>query len=435
MKSKRIAWIDLYKAIGFFFVILGHLEIGDNLSLLVYSFHMPLFLLATGFTMNFEKIYHTKFIPYFWTRFKRLLIPYGWMQMISLTILYLRRLIIGGRLPDLIAYLKGILISNTEVNPHSPSPALYYIVLLFFAELGLWVFIKLSKNNKKIVFLLLLAILPITLLTIGKKTVMHLNVVPVTMMFIFIGRISMDIYQSALKEKLEKLSGVSYLFLCSFLLLAGLTLAVLNGRFSLNGNLYGDDFLLSVISALLTNYAIALIAMKLPAVPIFVYIGQSTLFYMGIHSQIRSLFEQVGRSFADIESHEFIIFALLIIFFGLAPLSIITDKYFPFVVGKSTAETKDKTLRLGRYFMTFFAFSPIFYVTAAYLVSTYFPALISGTGEKIVYYLCATVLWAAVSCIGCLIVEKLLPFVFLIEKSKTVSEIQNNNIAVNGETT
>ncbi|MGN1195473.1 MAG: hypothetical protein ACI4SB_08305, partial [Acutalibacteraceae bacterium] len=72
-----------------------------------------------------------------------------------------------------------------------------------------------------------------------------------------------------------------------------------------------------------------------------------------------------------------------------------------------------------RCFMTFFAFAPVFYVAVYHLASAYFPFLLSGTGEKIGFYLAASALWAAISCVGCLIAEKLLPFVFLIEKDST----------------
>ncbi|MGN1194705.1 MAG: hypothetical protein ACI4SB_04420 [Acutalibacteraceae bacterium] len=37
MNSKRIVWIDRFKAVGFFFVVPGHLEIGDNLKFFSYA--------------------------------------------------------------------------------------------------------------------------------------------------------------------------------------------------------------------------------------------------------------------------------------------------------------------------------------------------------------------------------------------------------------
>lgn len=64
-KKERIVWIDQLRAIAFFTVILGHM-IGDRnpFDIWIYSFHMPLFLIISGFNLNFEKMAKTKFLPF-----------------------------------------------------------------------------------------------------------------------------------------------------------------------------------------------------------------------------------------------------------------------------------------------------------------------------------------------------------------------------------
>lgn len=424
MNNNRIVWIDKLKAIGFFFVILGHLDINTKFQLWIYSFHMPLFLLVTGLTFNLEKTYKTDFKTFFLTRFKRLIIPYIWMSMISLTILYLRRLIIGGGIPDLSDYLMSILIANTRITNLAPSPALYYVVLLFFAEIGLWFIVKLAKNNKTYIFLLLLAVLPASLLTINAKVVLHLNVVPVAMFLIFIGRILMDLYKSGFKEKIEALSNDRYIFICALMLIIGSALAFINQRISIHANKYGREFIAFLVCALLINIALALITMKLPDSRLFTYIGQSTLFYMGLHTELKNLLEQIGRTFTDIEGAEFITAAVLILFFGLAPLSKITDKYFPFVAGKPTTVKNRKTL-LCQTFMTFFAFATVFYTAVTQLAAAYLPSLISGALPKVGFYAAATVIWALVCLVFCIAAQKIFPAVFLIEKPRTALKAEN----------
>ncbi|MGN1442431.1 MAG: acyltransferase family protein [Acutalibacteraceae bacterium] len=421
MKSKRIVWIDLYKSIGFFFVIIGHLEAPRPLVLWIYSFHMPLFLLATGFTFNFEKAYNTKFKDFLWTRFKKLIIPYFWMQMMSLSILYLRRLILGGKIPDFTDYLCATFVSNTEINRFSPCPALYYIVLLFFAEIGFYAVIKISKCDKRMMFAVLFSLLPLSLLTRGKDVIMHLNVVPVAMMLIFIGKIMMELYKGGFKEKLEALSSARYAVICVGLLALGIALAFLNGRSSIHTNKYGKDFTLYILCALITNIAVAMISMKavklLSPNSIFIYIGQSTLFYMGLHSQIKNVLEQIARKFTDIESAPFLIAATLILYFGLIPLSKITDKYFPFVAGRSTIN-QDKKTDICQTFMTVFASFPLYYVSAAHLAQALFPAVLSGVMTKAVYFVAGALIWTVLCYFGCIVVRKFLPVVFLIEKPK-----------------
>lgn len=40
---ERIDWIDVAKAIGISFVIMGHLHNPERVSAFIYAFHMPLF--------------------------------------------------------------------------------------------------------------------------------------------------------------------------------------------------------------------------------------------------------------------------------------------------------------------------------------------------------------------------------------------------------
>lgn len=418
MKSKRIVWIDQLKGIGFFFVILGHLEINDTLQQWVYSFHMPLFLIVTGLTFNFEKAFRSDFKTFLSARIKRLIVPFFWLSMISLSILYIRRIVLGGDIPDLTDQLRGILLTNTKITLVSPAPALYYVILLFLSELVLWVFIKLTKNNKLYIFLLILACLPASLLTINVPVVFHLNVVPVSMLMIFIGRVLMDFYKSGGKEKLESLSADKYAFLCIVLLLTGSALALVNGRTSLHGNKYGHDFMASLVCALLINVAIALITMKLPNSSVLTFVGQNTLFYMGIHTELKNVLEKIARSFTTVESTEFIVAAVLILFFGLIPLAGITDKYFPFVIGKPTVKLTKKT-KLCQAFMTFFAFGAVYYTAVYHLASALIPSLVSTTAAKAALGLIAVPVWAVICYLGCMAVRKILPAAFLIEKPKS----------------
>ena len=53
MPKSRIAWIDIAKAIAIFAMIEGHVvAYGGYARNLIYSFHMPLFFILTGFTIK-----------------------------------------------------------------------------------------------------------------------------------------------------------------------------------------------------------------------------------------------------------------------------------------------------------------------------------------------------------------------------------------------
>ena len=45
---KRIEWLDIYKGIAILLIVIGHLSIGISIKNFIYSFHVPLFLFASG---------------------------------------------------------------------------------------------------------------------------------------------------------------------------------------------------------------------------------------------------------------------------------------------------------------------------------------------------------------------------------------------------
>ena len=49
---KRIDFIDYSKGLGIFFVVFGHVYCGNNIvTNWIYSFHMPLFFILSGFLL------------------------------------------------------------------------------------------------------------------------------------------------------------------------------------------------------------------------------------------------------------------------------------------------------------------------------------------------------------------------------------------------
>ena len=98
--NKRLVWVDQLKGFTFWLVILGHttgiLTQGHAHSY-IYSFHMPLFLIATGLTLNINKVYETSFFSYASKLFKRMVVPYIWLNLICMPLRYI-----------LYTYIKGV---------------------------------------------------------------------------------------------------------------------------------------------------------------------------------------------------------------------------------------------------------------------------------------------------------------------------------------
>lgn len=54
--SKRIKYLDIAKAIGIILVLIGHISRNEIISKVIYSFHMPFFLLYLAFYMRGGRI-------------------------------------------------------------------------------------------------------------------------------------------------------------------------------------------------------------------------------------------------------------------------------------------------------------------------------------------------------------------------------------------
>lgn len=54
-KGKRIAFVDIAKAIGLLLVIVGHTTSNPYVFAIIYSFHMPLFFVMSGITSKYSK--------------------------------------------------------------------------------------------------------------------------------------------------------------------------------------------------------------------------------------------------------------------------------------------------------------------------------------------------------------------------------------------
>lgn len=70
-KKERILWLDVLKALGIIFVVVGHIYRNDTVLNWIYSFHMPLFFFAGGWVYRKKKIKDDLI-----GRIKKIVIPY-----------------------------------------------------------------------------------------------------------------------------------------------------------------------------------------------------------------------------------------------------------------------------------------------------------------------------------------------------------------------
>ena len=332
-EKKRIVWIDQLRGLAFYTVILGHMSIGKSFKTWFYSFHMPLFFMISGLNLNVERVYNTSFKDFTLRLAKKMLVPYVWLQMLSF-VLRFEVSVVNHKPVPVRDYLIGILVGNNNIIG-APSNPLYYVLLLFLAQVGLWFVIRVAKGDKGLIgaILSILAVGSVCLQKIDLPW--HINVVPTAMLLIFVGRLLMDGYL-AVRENLHKMNKVLYLGICAVLLGVGYVLCRYNGRISIHGNYYGKEFIIFLVCAVASSVAIAMLVMLLPQSKALTFIGANTFFYMGIHKPLLLVFEAYAGKY---ENHPiFLILGSLVCFFGLIPVAWFFSKFMPYTCGNSIKE-------------------------------------------------------------------------------------------------
>lgn len=287
--------------------------------------------MISGLSLNIDKLYKTDFKKYFINQFQRTIIPYFWIQFICLLGLCVLNAVTNQKEVPVAGNIKGIFIANGLIMPY-PSAAMYFIIVLFIAQLCLWFIVRMTKRNYVAMSVICVLFSTVSILLEGKAMPWRINVVPAAVLLIFIGRLLMDLYLKY-KDKLESLSNLKYSIVCAVLLLLGIIYWRYNGRLSMAGNKYGNSFLIAIVCSIFTSVAIALVVMKLPKISVLTTIGQSTLFYMGMHRIFITLFERWFSQWKG--TVPFIIIVCAGIFFMLVPAVKFCEKILPVSSRKS----------------------------------------------------------------------------------------------------
>lgn len=405
-EKKRIIWIDQLRGLAFYTVILGHMSIGTDLKIWLYSFHMPLFFMISGLNLNVEKIAKIKFSDFVLNLAKKMLVPYLWLQMFSFILRFIVSIIREDKQVPVLSFLKGILVGNNNIVG-APSNPLYYVLLLFLAQVGLWLVIRVSKGNKGVIGVILSLLSLVSIMLQKVDLPWHINVVPMAMLLVFVGRLLMDAYLFA-RDNIHRMNKLLYLTICSALFFAGYVLSRINGRISIHGNFYGRNFLLFLSCAVFTSVAIALVVMLLPESKALRFIGENTFFYMGVHKPLLLIFEALAGEY---ENHPvFLVVGSLVCFFGLMPVTWLFNKCVPYFCGKVTRE-ETKLVATGKYL----AVATVCAVPYLYFNNHFMDGILRESVGMMVLSAAAYIIAVV---IAVLIMNKWLPFMFIQEKKK-----------------
>lgn len=174
-KPQRKAWLDMAKGIAIIAVLVGHSFPGSMfINKFIFSFHMPLFFIAGGFTLSVAR----EPVDFITNKVKKLILPYMSFLMLSALWWIVRRPITGEKhTVEAIfnhlgkQYAAGLGATNASVtwNTLAPIGPIWFIPCLFLAELVFYGVVKLCRDNDTAMFFVSVALM-ISGVLIAKKT-------------------------------------------------------------------------------------------------------------------------------------------------------------------------------------------------------------------------------------------------------------------------
>lgn len=304
---KRVDYLDYSKGIAIILVVLGHICSGGNIKTYIYSFHMPLFFIISGYLFNYSNVKSLK--EFINKKAKAYLIPYMTFSIINISGYYL----LSGL--SLIA-LKNNLLDTIKFCGIG---ALWFLPVLFSAE-AIFIFCKI--NNKKFIYSVLIFIvvsgiaLSIWILTRSFIALILIRSM-IALIFITIGYFLYNIIQNL------DLKWYQIIMITSLTII----LARMNGYVDLWGIQF-NNILLYFINSILGSLNIIFISKKLTN-RLLSFWGRNTLIIMATHQLILTMFSKI-----DIVNELNFITKLILVLIIEYPTIILINNYAPFLLGK-----------------------------------------------------------------------------------------------------
>ena len=298
-------------------VVLGHCagSLSDPVNCTILSFHMPLFFFISGLSNQAGGDKKESFIQYFWKRVRGIIVPQMVLFLINIAYYFVSQ-----------QQITITLIAETWFN--------WFFTVLFLCSLLLWVLKKTELIPCWYICLPVAVILMVLTQVTGINTVVHIETVPMAMIFYLAGIYS---YRWMTQERNSRLESC-WIFLLPLIIIS----AYWNSPVMMYNNEYGNLFLFTIssVSGIMLCYELA---KRITDNALLLWFGQSSLGIYVFHVRIINALHAVGHRFwPGIENYShpaywhYFLMALLV----LIPLVFLVEKYLPFLVGKRRVRTE-----------------------------------------------------------------------------------------------
>lgn len=330
-KTGRIGWIDYGKVFAIYLVMLAHTKMYTPLTSGIYTFLMPFFFFLSGFLFSFER--NPEYKPFVAKRFRQLIIPYFWINLITYLFWFFVTSKTGDDAGTPIAWYSPIisaLLAYGKGMVHDVP--LWFFVCLFVIENLFYACWKVG--NKWILLPVMFGIAYLNYTFNPIRLPFSFSTALTGIAFYTFGFICRN------SGVLNRLTGW-YWFVAA--LLAVIVVTHFNGRIAMYNNAYGNFglFIIGGFSGIIMMYNLAFYIHKLSGDRhIISHISSNTLLISGFHLAIFSCIKgvmvyllHIPLSVLDQGIGANILFTF-IGFLLCLPLIKFVNRYVPFIVGK-----------------------------------------------------------------------------------------------------
>ncbi len=351
MKSSRIHFIDVAKAIAIFYIALGHALVHSQNSTIILqfvcSFHVVLFFVLSGYTFRINN--EETFFNFFKNKFIRIMIPYFCWAILFLIPYMIFGKSVGQSLGtnqsfDLLNQIFNILYGNGNDAALKQNSSLWFLPALFTIEIFYYLVIKYTKGNIKkeswtIIILFCLGFISSKylkiILPIGINTMLNVGI------FFIIGYLLKE------RDLLKKIN----VFETIVLLLIGLVACYENKIHLSYIDFYYGNYIFMLLSGLCLSLFTLKIAERIGKNKVLEYIGKNTMGILIFHKIVIIIFQtKLGvisnllyKSSCSIELFIAIISIIISFFVSLIGTEIIR-KICPFLIGEKPKKITNKII-------------------------------------------------------------------------------------------
>lgn len=343
-EKKRIEWVDMLKGLAIICVIIGH-RTGSSYAILpcalriwIYSFHMPLFFLLSGFVFSIDK--YENFKQFFINKIKTIIIPMVFFSIVIWLFNYLYYgVLLNHTYSHFLENIKRMIISLFMQERHGEyNSTLWFLTCLFVVQIMFYGTLKVSKNLWNILGIIFVCfVIGVIYVEVGGELLpWEIDTAFISIVFVGLGYI--------LKKQVHVLDRipiyVGIIFLLINFVLTYINFKMAHEQVDLAINILGNPILF-LISALSAIMGFVVLFSKLKRINFLSYIGRNSLIYYGLSDMMLFLPEILMYNILHLNIQT-MGNASILIGFGCAfivclviwPISLVINKKMRFVLGK-----------------------------------------------------------------------------------------------------